>query len=135
MRRSIGLLVAFTTLTTGPACAQDAESLRRELGELRRQLDQMKQQYETSIDTLTRRLQQLEAAPPAPTPTATPPAPGAPPTAALQTPTAPSTPSLRDLARPRDPFGLYQQRGAGQLLFDIGIAGDFVANLTSRNVD
>ena len=135
MRRSIGLLIALTTLTAGPAGAQDAESLRRELGELRRQLDQMKQQYETSIDTLTRRLQQLEAGPPAPTPTATPPAPGAPPTAALQTPTAPSTPSLRDLARPRDPFGLYQQRGAGQLLFDIGIAGDFVANLTSRNVD
>jgi hypothetical protein len=135
MRRSIGLLVALTTLTAGPAGAQDAESLRRELGELRRQLDQMKDQYEKSIDTLTRRLQQIEAAPPAPTPTATPPPPGAPPATALQTPTAPSTPGLGDLARRREPFGLYQQRGPGQFLFDIGIAGDFVGNLTSRNVD
>src|SRR5207249_9143792 len=29
----------------------------------------------------------------------------------------------------------YQQRGAGHLLFDIGIAGDFVGNLTQKNVE
>src|SRR5438309_476953 len=39
-----------------------------------------------------------------------------------------------DLARPRQPFSLYQQRGSGQLLFDIGVAGDFVGNITQRNV-
>jgi hypothetical protein len=37
--------------------------------------------------------------------------------------------------RPRQPFGLYGQRGSGQLLFDFGIAGDFVGNLVQRNVD
>ena len=40
-----------------------------------------------------------------------------------------------DLARPREPFALYGQRGRGQLLFDMGVAGDFVGNLTQRNVD
>src|SRR5213594_1883756 len=47
----------------------------------------------------------------------------------------PAPPSAMDLARPRQPFGLYQQRGSGQLLFDIGIAGDFVGNITQRNVE
>jgi hypothetical protein len=36
--------------------------------------------------------------------------------------------------RPREPFSLYGQRGAGQLLFDMGVAGDFIGNLTQRNV-
>jgi hypothetical protein len=40
-----------------------------------------------------------------------------------------------ELARPRQPFALYESRGAGQLLFDMGIAGDFVGNITQRNVD
>ena len=40
-----------------------------------------------------------------------------------------------ELARPREPFALYERRGPGQLLFDMGIAGDFVANITQRNVD
>jgi len=39
-----------------------------------------------------------------------------------------------ELARPRQPFSLYERRGAGQLLFDIGIAGDFIGNLTQYNV-
>ena len=40
-----------------------------------------------------------------------------------------------DLARPREPFALYKQRGPGQLLFDMGVAGDFIGNLTQSNVD
>jgi hypothetical protein len=39
-----------------------------------------------------------------------------------------------DLARPREPFALYQRRGTGQLLFDMGITGDFIGNLTQDNV-
>src|SRR5438477_7881759 len=42
--------------------------------------------------------------------------------------------SAEELLRPRQPFALYQQRGSGQLLFDMGIAGDFVASVTQRNV-
>jgi hypothetical protein len=40
-----------------------------------------------------------------------------------------------DLLRRRDPFALYGSRGAGQLLFDMGVAGDFVGNFTSRGVE
>jgi len=35
----------------------------------------------------------------------------------------------------REPFSLYQQRGPGQLLFDMGIAGDFIGNITQKNVE
>jgi hypothetical protein len=45
-----------------------------------------------------------------------------------------SDPSPLDLIRPRQPFALYERRGPGQLLFDMGVAGDFVGNLTQKNV-
>src|SRR6266571_4303903 len=88
-------------LAPAAATAQDAAALRREIEQLQKQLQ-----------SVTERLQRLEAQPAA--------APGL---------------SAMDLARPRQPFGLYQQRGAGQLLFDIGIAGDFVGNITQKNVE
>jgi hypothetical protein len=117
-------------LAPAPAHAQEAEALRRELEQLRRQ----QEQYQKAIEALSERLKRLESQP---APVATPP--GAPaPGGIAQTPAppaAPSTPSLVDLARPREPFALYGQRGGGQLLFDIGLAGDFVANLTQHNVD
>ena len=117
-------------LASAPAHAQEAEALRRELEQLRRQ----QEQYQKAIEALSERLKRLESQPaPATAP------PGAPSTGGIaQTPaapTAPSAPGLLDLARPREPFALYGQRGSGQLLFDIGIAGDFVGNLTQRNVD
>jgi len=74
---------------------------------------------------------------PAPTGTAPAATPAAPPTVVAQQPAAPppaAAPGLMELARPREPFSLYQQRGAGQLLFDMGVTGDFVGNLTQNNV-
>jgi hypothetical protein len=131
------LLVAGT-LVPLPALAQDAESLRRQLDEMRRQFEGMKEQYQKSMDAMAERLQRLESRPPAPaaTPTAVQPAPpGAPSVAQAPPATAPAgPPSLLDLARRREPFSLYQQRGPGQLLFDMGVSGDFVGNLTQRNV-
>src|SRR5882672_10744594 len=104
------VLVALLYLLLTPALAvsQDTATLRREIEQLQKQLQ-----------SVTERLQRLEAQPPAPAAT------------------APSTapPSAIDLARPRQPFALYQQRGSGQLLFDMGIAGDFVGNITSGNVE
>src|SRR2546428_14107830 len=51
-------------------------------------------------------------------------------------PAAPAgPPSLVELARPREPFALYERRGAGQLLFDMGVTGDFIGILTQRNVE
>jgi hypothetical protein len=43
--------------------------------------------------------------------------------------------SLADLSRRREPFSLYQTRGPGQLLFDMGVSADFIGNITQRNVD
>jgi len=102
-------------LAPASATAQDAAALRREIEQLQKQLQ-----------SVTERLQRLEAQPPAPA--------QVPPAAAPAPATAPGLSAI-DLARPRQPFGLYQQRGAGQLLFDIGIAGDFVGNLTQKNVE
>jgi len=111
----IVMLIALVVLVgPPPSQAQDAEALRRELEQMRRR-----------IEELSQRLQKLESqpTPPAPAAVTTPPAP------------APGQTTLMDLARPREPFALATRRGSGQLLFDMGVAGDFVANLTQRNVD
>jgi len=120
----VGLLLAFVAT---PVCAQDTEALRKELEQLRRQ----QEQYQRAIDALSQRLQRLESQP-------APVAPAPPPGPLTQSPMNPQTqmapPSATDLLRPRQPFGLYQQRGSGQLLFDMGVAADFVGNLTQHNV-
>jgi hypothetical protein len=116
------------------AAAQDAEALRRELSQMKQQFEQMQQQYQKAIDQMSERIKRLEAQPPAPAPTATtPPAPRPAPAGTAAPPSGPSV-SLMDLARPREPFSLYSQRGAGQLLFDIGLAGDFIGNLSQKSV-
>jgi hypothetical protein len=128
MHRSI-VVALWLILAITPAVveAQDAEALRKELEQLKRQ----QEQYQKAIEALSERLKRLESQP---APVAVPPA--APtPGAVAQTPPPPTAPSLIDLARPREPFALYGQRGSGQLLFDIGIAGDFVGNITQRNVE
>ena len=123
--RACALVLALLSviLVSAPAAAQEAEALRRELEALQKQLQ-----------SVTDRLQKLETQrTPAPAPV---PAPALPAMSAPSPPgaTAPGT-SVTDLARPRQPFTLYQQRGAGQLLFDMGVAGDFVGNLTQSNVE
>src|SRR5262245_17698569 len=122
--RALALIVIATcaALTPAVAAAQDAAELRKQIEQLQKQLD-----------AVNERLRQLESQPRSPAAPAQPaptPAPGA----AAPPPTA-GPPSAMDLARPRQPFALYQQRGAGQLLFDIGVSGDFVGNLTQRNVE
>jgi hypothetical protein len=129
---AIGLGLAL--VIAAPAFAQDAESLRKELEQMRKQLQEVQQQYQKSIDAMAERLQRLEARPQV---AATPPV-AAPTSIALQAPTAPapsSQPSAMDLLKPRTPYSLYGERGPGQLLFDIGIVGDFGGNLTSRKVE
>ena len=123
--RSLGIVVSalLLALTAAPAGAQDAAAMRREIEQLRQQLQ-----------GLTERLQRLETQP-APQMAAPPPAQPGP---LAQSPANPQTqmspPSATELLRPRQPFGLYQQRGSGQLLFDMGIAGDFVGSFTQHNV-
>ena len=132
--RGLILAGALTLAVVTPAFAQDAESLRKELEQMRKQLQDVQQQYQKSIDAMAERLQRLEARPQI---AATPPvaAPGA---IALQAPGAPAPsapPSAMDLLRRREPFTLYGQRAPGQLLFDLGVAGDFVANFARRSVE
>jgi hypothetical protein len=137
MRRLIGTaFLCVAIAVAAPAWAQDADALRRELEQMRRTFEAMRQEHQKAMDALAERLRQLETRP-APV-TATPPVP--PSGVVVQTPPPgpglpPSTPTAIDMLRPREPFSLYGRRGAGQLLFDIGIAGDFVGNLTQRNVD
>jgi hypothetical protein len=130
----IGLLSAGLLMSPAPAAAQDVEALRQELQQMRKQFETMREGYEKAIDRLGERIQQLESKPqPAMGAPAPAPAPGV-----AQGP-APASPAIAvtplDLARPRQPFALYGNRGPGQLLFDMGIAGDFIANFTQRNVD
>jgi hypothetical protein len=130
MRKLItGTLTALLAALASPALAQDADALRRELEQMRKTFESMQREYQKSMDALSERLRKLEAQPQpvaAPTVAQTPPPPGG---------MAPAAPSALDLVRPRQPFTLAPRRGTGQLLFDMGIAGDFVGNVTQRNVD
>jgi len=140
-RCSVTVLVFLSVATlSGGAHAQDADTLRRELEQLREQFATVSRSYEQRLKELSERLQQLETrgvppapaatAPTVPSPTtATPSTPASTGTTAAPTPRA-TAPTLADLARPRQPFELAQP-GRGGLLFDIGVSGDFVANLTS----
>jgi hypothetical protein len=134
-------------LVCSPAFAEDVESLKKELEQMRQQFETMKNGYEKAINQLGDRIKALESrtspataappaagsgAPPAAPAVAAPPPPSAPAQPVAQAPA--ETPSLLELVKPREPFALYQRRGAGQLLFDIGVAGDFIGDLTQNNV-
>lgn len=111
------VVLLCVVLPERPAPAQEPETLRKEIEALRKQLQ-----------SLSERLQRLEVQP---QPAATPPVTAQPPAV---TPAAPEI-SLTDLARPRQPFALYERRGPGQLLFDVGVVTDFTGSLTRRNVE
>ena len=145
MRVIVALAFALGLIAqAAPAPAQDAEALRREMELMRKQFEAMQEQYKKAMDTMTERLERVEARPQpsaaAPAPPATPPAPlqpsqGAPPGTDVVTQRPPgSDPTPLDLIKPRQPFALYERRGPGQLLFDMGVTGDFVGNLTQHNV-
>jgi hypothetical protein len=125
------IVVAIVAVLVGLpawAAAQEADSLRREIEQIRQQMQNAQREYQRALDALTERLQRLESQPrstvAAP---ATAPAPAA--------PAAPAPPTLAELARPRAPFTLYGERRQGQFLLDIGAVGDFVGNITQRNVE
>jgi len=131
-----GLFIAIVVCMLGPGVvwAQDAETLKRELESMRQQFDAMKQQYERRMRELSDRLQRLEvqqkAGPPATSPAAQEPTP---PGASQAPPSGAQSPSVMDLLRPRQPFALAQPGRI--LLFDIGVAGDFVADFTSLKTE
>ncbi len=121
--RRLLLVVLAGLLLPRAAPAQDAEGIRRELETIRQQFEASRQQYERRLQELSDRLQTLEAQKGAP---AQPPAPPV----AQAAPPGEQNLSVIDLVRPRQPFALAQPGRV--LLFDMGVAGDFVADLTSR---
>jgi hypothetical protein len=142
MRALVGIcLLAAGALVPGEAVAQDTEALRKELEQMRRQFETMKDGYEKAINQLSDRLKTLESRPPAPAvaPAAAAPGTAVPAVASRDQMLSQAQPGITinptELARPREPFSLYERRGAGQLLFDMGVTGDFIANITQRNVD
>jgi hypothetical protein len=131
--RTVVLFCLVLGLVTAPlavAVADDTEALRRELEKMRQQFENVQQEYQKAIQSLSERLQRLEARPL--TTSARPVVAQIPPPSG-QTPV--SQPTLQELARPREPFALAQRSGAGQLLFDMGVAGDFVGNLVRSSAD
>jgi hypothetical protein len=128
----LGALLLSATLAPGPVQAQDAEALRRELDQMKKQFEDMKRDYQKAIDQMSERLNRMESrpAPAAPPPPAPPAAAQVPPPA---TPAAPATPSVADLLRPREPFALYGAGGRGQLLFDVGVIGDFIGDFSNKS--
>src|SRR5262245_27459382 len=107
------VLVVPLVLAESPALAQtDVEVLRREMDQMRKQFETMKDAYEKSMNQMTDRLRALEEKPPTPAPApvaapAPPPAVPTPGAAVTQAPPGSGMPSLMDLARPRQPFALY----------------------------
>jgi hypothetical protein len=134
----LGLVVGLG-LNAAPASGQDADQLRRELEQIRQQFETMKEGYQKAIESLQKRIESLESRPPGPV-AAPEPAPAGPPVSQppVGTPAAPPAregPSVVELARPRQPFELYRQRGPGQLLFDFGLVGDFIGDFTTKGVE
>jgi hypothetical protein len=143
MRAFITLALALGLLAqAAPAPAQDAEALRREMEQMRKQFETAQEQYKKALDSMADRLERMEkrpepaaAAPLVPQPAVAQPAPAAPGATTLTAQQPPGgAPSPLDLIRPRQPYALYERRGPGQLLFDMGVTGDFVGNLTQKNV-
>jgi hypothetical protein len=121
------MLVVALSFVVPPvaAPAQEAEALRRELEQMRQQFERVQAEYREAMETMAARLQRLEAAPGR----------AAAQPVVVQAPPASEPLRLEDLVRPRQPFSLYGGRRPGQLLFDIGVAADFIANITQDNVD
>ena len=144
MRVIVALAFALGLIAqAAPALAQDAEALRREMEQMRKQFEAMQEQYKKAMDMMTERLDRVEARPQTPAATTAAPTPSppmqpgqaAPPATEGVAPRPPGgDPSPLDLIKPRQPFALYERRGPGQLLFDMGVTGDFVGNLTQHNV-
>jgi hypothetical protein len=141
-RRWLWLVVILGVGVPALASAQDADGLKRELEAMRQQFDTMKQQYERRMQDLSKRLEQLETQKPVPAaPAAAPALQTAAPPAAVGLaqaappggPAEPQSPSLMDYLRPRQPFALSQPGRI--LLFDIGVAGDFVTDFTSNKTE
>jgi hypothetical protein len=105
----------------------------------------LQQETQRKMEELQQKLEALETAQSGRPATAT--APTSQPATSASAPTPQTTaqapapasggglPSALELARPREPFALYRERGPGQLLFDMGVVGDFVGDFTTRRVE
>lgn len=142
MRALVGIcLLAAGAVVPVSAAAQETEALRKELEQMRRQFETMKDGYEKAINQLSDRLKTIESRPssPAAVPAAAAPGTAVPAIGSREPILSQAQPGITinpmELARPREPFSLFERRGPGQLLFDIGIVSDFAGSFAQRNVD
>jgi hypothetical protein len=154
--RMCTLVCVAVSLTAAPPAswaATDLDILREDLRQAHAQFQkllELQQQTQRKMDELQQKLEAIEATRPAGPPTVQAPPTAAPvtaPTTAVvpetplsaqstaQAPQPGGFPSAIELVRPREPFALYKERGAGQLLFDMGVTGDFVGAFTSSRVE
>ncbi|PYN98009.1 MAG: hypothetical protein DMD91_16290, partial [Candidatus Rokuibacteriota bacterium] len=57
------VVMVLLALVASPVTAQDADAIRRELEQMRRSFETMKQEYQKSMDALSDRLKRLESTP------------------------------------------------------------------------
>jgi len=115
MRVVCASAVAAGLLMTGsPAAAQDAQALRQEIDQLRRDFETLKQQYGDRLTALEAKLAVAQGTPPAP--------PGA------AQPTAPVPPGAEGAGGPTGALPVYGGAVSGSKVFnpDIAVIGDFL---------
>jgi len=142
----LGALFSLAPATSG--AATELEVLREDLRQTQEQFQKLfdlQQQTQRKMEELQQKLEAIQAAQSGTPSTATVPtaqpaasASASSPQTTAQAP-APASggglPSALELARPREPFALYRERGPGQLLFDMGVVGDFVGDFTTSRVE
>lgn len=137
---TVAWLAVFLAAGTPAAwAATELDALREDLRKTQadfQKLLELQQQTQHKMEELQRKLEAIEAArPPVPATTQAAPETAPAPQTIAQAPQQGGLPSVMELVRPREPFALYRQRGPGQLLFDMGIVGDFVGNFTTSRVE
>lgn len=122
------ILIGACMVVPSRASAQNAQDLRQEIDQLRRDFEALKQQYGDRLAALEAKLAVAE---PAPSPAATPPAAPAQPEAAVapaQQPTAQVPPGAEGAGGPTGALPVYGGAIAGSKVFnpDMAVIGDFL---------
>src|SRR5262245_1965106 len=127
MRFVCGSIVAGLLMTPLPAFAQDAQALRQEIDQLRRDFETLKQQYGDRLSALESKLATAEGTPP-PAPAAA--APSAP------QPTAQVPAGAEGAGGPSGSLPVYGNAAASSKIFnpDIAVIGDFLGAVGKNEV-
>jgi hypothetical protein len=131
MRFVCGSVVAGLLIGPLPASAQDAQALRQEIDQLRRDFETLKQQYGDRLSALETKLATAEGTPP---PAAPPAAPQAPQAGAQPTAQVPA--GAEGAGGPSGALPVYGNAAAGSKVFnpDMAVIGDFLGAVGKNDV-